>query len=228
MLAVDSPLYMNYRCNAFQVRQAKIIVCKLLSLKLIHLALSWKQVVYFVLAGANQAAAPNFWEVWASCWKCTAYFCLLAVCANSMYASKILLCIRGEGLPACHEETLERSPSPSWWSRSTSCWEKLSTRFSIGGQYSPCQLVFLDQACQQVIWCICKLALCIAWLARLKLQGPHGLVFIAEFKIGLNEKAQPEALRYHEHLWEENYPESLNQSFAATFVIEMMGAGLRC
>ena len=60
---MDSPLYMNYRCNAFQVRQAKIIVCKLLSLKLIHLALTWKQVVYFVLAGANQAAAPNFLEV---------------------------------------------------------------------------------------------------------------------------------------------------------------------
>ena len=62
LLAVDSPLYMKYRCNVHQVRQAKIIVCKLLSLKLIHLALTWKQEI-FPLAGANQAAAPNFWEV---------------------------------------------------------------------------------------------------------------------------------------------------------------------
>ena len=59
----EDPLYMNYRCNAYQVRQAKIIICKLLSLKLLHLALTWKQVVYFVHAGANQAAASNFWQV---------------------------------------------------------------------------------------------------------------------------------------------------------------------
>lgn len=60
------------------------------------------------------------------------------------------------------------------------------------------------------------------------MQAPHGLVCIAEFKIGLEDKAQPEALRYHEQLWEETWPGVLNESFAATFVIEMMGAGLRC
>lgn len=38
--------------------------------------------------------------------------------------------------------------------------------------------------------------------------------------------AQPIALRYHEQLWEDVWPQVLNQSFAATFVIEMMGAGL--
>ena len=65
-------------------------------------------------------------------------------------------------------------------------------------------------------------------MAGLKLQAAHGLVLIAEFKIGLDDKAQPEALRYHEQLWEETWPDILNQSFAATFVIEMMGAGLRC
>ena len=44
----------------------------------------------------------------------------------------------------------------------------------------------------------------------------------------MDDKAQPEALRYHEQLWEETWPAVLNESFAATFVIEMMGAGLRC
>ena len=44
-LAVDSPLYMNYTCNVYQVRQATIIVCKLLSSQLTHLGLIWKQVV---------------------------------------------------------------------------------------------------------------------------------------------------------------------------------------
>ncbi|KAL0019684.1 hypothetical protein WJX79_007069 [Trebouxia sp. C0005] len=61
----------------------------------------------------------------------------------------------------------------------------------------------------------------------LALAAPHGLVCIAEFKIGLDDKAQPEALRCHEQLWEETWPAVLNESFAATFVIEMMGAGLR-
>ncbi len=60
------------------------------------------------------------------------------------------------------------------------------------------------------------------------LQAPHGLVLIAELKIGLDDKAQPAALRYYEQLWEETWPVVLDQSFAATFVIEMMGAGLRC
>ena len=44
----------------------------------------------------------------------------------------------------------------------------------------------------------------------------------------MDDKAQPEALRYHEQLWEETWPDALNESFAATLVIEMMGAGLRC
>ncbi len=59
------------------------------------------------------------------------------------------------------------------------------------------------------------------------MQAPHGLPFIAGCKIGLDDRAQPEALRYFEQLWEEMWPQVLNQSFAATFVIEMMGAGLR-
>lgn len=64
------------------------------------------------------------------------------------------------------------------------------------------------------------------WLA--KLQAPYGLVLIAEFKIGLDDEAQPEALWYYEQLWEETWPHKLNQSFAATFVVVMMGAGVRC
>ncbi|KAL0049273.1 hypothetical protein WJX82_010161 [Trebouxia sp. C0006] len=61
----------------------------------------------------------------------------------------------------------------------------------------------------------------------LALLAPHGLAFLAEFKLGLDDKAQPQALRYFEQLWEETWPKVLNQSFAATFIIEMMGAGLR-
>jgi len=53
------------------------------------------------------------------------------------------------------------------------------------------------------------------------------LPLVAGFKIGLDDMAQPIALRYYEQLWEEMWPQVLNQSFAATFVIEMMGAGLR-
>lgn len=60
------------------------------------------------------------------------------------------------------------------------------------------------------------------------MQAPHGLAFLAEFKLGLDDKAQPQALRYFEQLCEETWPEVLNQSVAATFIIEMMGAGLRC
>ena len=65
-------------------------------------------------------------------------------------------------------------------------------------------------------------------LAQHHFQAPHGLVCIAQFKVGLDDTAQPEALRYHEQLWEEIWPAVLNESFAATFVVEMMGAGLRC
>ncbi|KAL0044525.1 hypothetical protein WJX82_011160 [Trebouxia sp. C0006] len=61
----------------------------------------------------------------------------------------------------------------------------------------------------------------------LALLAPHGLAFLAEFKLGLDDKAQPQALRYFEQLCEETWPEVLNQSVAATFIIEMMGAGLR-
>ena len=60
-----------------------------------------------------------------------------------------------------------------------------------------------------------------------RLQAPHGVAFVAELKV-LDDRAQPEALRYYEQLWEEHFPEVLNQTFAAIFVVEMMGAGLRC
>ena len=53
------------------------------------------------------------------------------------------------------------------------------------------------------------------------------MAFVAEFKLGLDDKAQPEALRYCEQLWEEHSPEVVDQTFAAAFVIEMMAAGLR-
>ena len=54
------------------------------------------------------------------------------------------------------------------------------------------------------------------------------MAFVAEFKICLDDKAQPEALRYYQQLWKEHFPEVVDKTFAATFVIEMMGAGLRC
>ena len=57
-----------------------------------------------------------------------------------------------------------------------------------------------------------------------QLQVPCGLVLIADFKTGLNGKAQPKASRYHEPVWEETWPIVRNQSLAAPFVIEVMGA----
>ena len=82
----------------------------------------------------------------ASCRKSEAYHCLFEFCANCMCSSKILLCIRGEGLSARHEESLDRPPCPSWWSQSTCCWGhwQISTKFGIGGQYCSCQLVLFD------------------------------------------------------------------------------------
>ena len=76
LLEMDSPLYMNYRCNAYQVRhcladkagQTLLEVCLqtfylevMVFNACVILALIWS--IYFVCAGADQAAASNFWEV---------------------------------------------------------------------------------------------------------------------------------------------------------------------
>ncbi len=60
------------------------------------------------------------------------------------------------------------------------------------------------------------------------MQANNGLVMVAECKLGLEEKAQPQALNYYHKIWSRSFPNKLGQSFAPTFILELMGAGLRC
>ena len=59
------------------------------------------------------------------------------------------------------------------------------------------------------------------------MQASNGLVMVAECKIGLEEKAQPQGLNYYHKIWSHSFPNKLGQSFAPTFILELMGAGLR-
>ena len=57
------------------------------------------------------------------------------------------------------------------------------------------------------------------------MQANNGLVMVAECKLGLEEQAQPQGLNYcHKS---HSFPNKLGQSFAPTFILELMGAGLR-
>lgn len=58
-------------------------------------------------------------------------------------------------------------------------------------------------------------------------QGPYGLVLVGEFKDRLDESAQPEALRYYGQLWDHRFQSMHNQSFAASFIVELMGCHMR-
>ncbi|KAL3139354.1 hypothetical protein ABBQ38_003689 [Trebouxia sp. C0009 RCD-2024] len=59
------------------------------------------------------------------------------------------------------------------------------------------------------------------------MQANNGLVMIAVCKLGLEEKAQPEGLNFYHKLWSRSFSNKLGQSFAPTFILELMGAGLR-
>ncbi len=59
------------------------------------------------------------------------------------------------------------------------------------------------------------------------LQGLYGLVLVGEFKDHLDELAQPEALRYYGQLWEDRLKAMHSHSFAASFILELMGSNLR-
>lgn len=59
------------------------------------------------------------------------------------------------------------------------------------------------------------------------MQASNGLVMVAECKLGLEEQAQPQSLNYYHKIWCHSFPNKLGQSFAPTFILELMGAGLR-
>ncbi|KAA6429048.1 MAG: hypothetical protein FRX49_01158 [Trebouxia sp. A1-2] len=59
------------------------------------------------------------------------------------------------------------------------------------------------------------------------MQASNGLVMVAECKLGLEEQAQPQGLNYYHKIWSHSFPNKLGQSFAPTFILELMGAGLR-
>ena len=58
-------------------------------------------------------------------------------------------------------------------------------------------------------------------------QASNGLVMVAECKLGLEDMAQPQALNYYHKIWSHSFPNKLGQSFAPTFILELMGASLR-
>ena len=51
---------------------------------------------------------------------------------------------------------------------------------------------------------------------------------VAECKLGLEDRAQPQALNHYHKVWSHSFADKLGQSFAPTFILELMGAGLRC
>ena len=59
------------------------------------------------------------------------------------------------------------------------------------------------------------------------MQANNGLVMVAECKLGLEEQAQPQGLNYYHKIWSHSFSNKLGQSFAPTFILELMGAGLR-
>ena len=52
-------------------------------------------------------------------------------------------------------------------------------------------------------------------------------MLVGEFKDHLDELAQPEALRYYDQLWEYRFQSMHSHSFAASFILELMGSHLR-
>lgn len=53
------------------------------------------------------------------------------------------------------------------------------------------------------------------------------LCWWVRLKHRLDEQAQPEALRYYGQLWEHPFEAMHNHSFAASFILELMGSNLR-
>ena len=52
-------------------------------------------------------------------------------------------------------------------------------------------------------------------------------MLVGEFKDHLDELAQPEALRYYDQLWENRFESMHSHSFAASFILELMGSHMR-
>ena len=50
---------------------------------------------------------------------------------------------------------------------------------------------------------------------------------MGEFKDHLDELAQPKALRYYDQLWENRFEAMHRHSFAASFILELMGSHMR-
>ncbi len=59
------------------------------------------------------------------------------------------------------------------------------------------------------------------------LQGMYGLVLMGAIKDRLDELAQPQALRFYGQLWKDRFEAMLSHSFAASFIVELMGSNLR-
>ena len=71
----------------------------------------------------------------------------------------------------------------------------------------------------------CKLCKLLCYFSAL--QGSYGLVLVGEFKDHLDELAQPEALRYYDQLWGNRFESMHSQSFAASFILELVGSHTR-
>ena len=50
---------------------------------------------------------------------------------------------------------------------------------------------------------------------------------LGEFKDHLDELAQPEGLRFYDQLWGNHFESMHSQSFAASFILELMGSHVR-
>ena len=57
--------------------------------------------------------------------------------------------------------------------------------------------------------------------------GPYGLCWLVSLKDHLDELAQPEGLRFYDQLWGNRFESMHSQSFAASFILELMGSHLR-
>ena len=55
----------------------------------------------------------------------------------------------------------------------------------------------------------------------------YGLVLMGAIKDRLDELAQPQALRFYGQLWQERFEAMHSHSFAASFIVELMGSNLR-
>lgn len=55
----------------------------------------------------------------------------------------------------------------------------------------------------------------------------YGLVLMGAIKDRLDELAQPQALRFYGQLWKDRFEAMVSHSFAASFVVELVGSDLR-